>query len=102
MRFARIRAETIASLRAAPDAGEVADDVERDLRVVRAGLDAQVAVAAGGIQRVSRQCRKVGECGRALSGQAESVVEEGRPESDRHGEPRRAEVEGLAGVDRWL
>ena len=53
--------------------------MERDLGSFAAAWTHRSPSRAGGIQRVSRQCRKVGECGRALSGEAESVVEKDGP-----------------------
>ena len=58
------RGAAVAELRPAhrrgaePDAGEVADRVHGDLRVVGAGLHAQVAVAARGVEVVGREVRQ--------------------------------------------
>ena len=47
------------------DPGEVADGVEQDLGVVAAGLHAQIAAAAGRVERVARERRDVDQGGGA-------------------------------------
>ncbi len=89
--------------RAEADPGQVADGVHRDLRVVGAGLDAQVAVGAVDVDVVAREVRELLERLRAPVGQAEPVVavlvdEQGRPEPEGQGEPRRGQADRLAGV----
>ena len=56
------------------DPGEVADRVHRDLRVVGAGLDAQVAVAAVGVEVVGREVRQLAQRRRLAVPQAEPVL----------------------------
>ena len=68
---------------AARQPGEVADRVEGDLRVVRAGLHAEVAAAAGRVEIVAGQRRQRRQRGGPLRREAEAVVEEARPEADR-------------------
>ena len=58
---------------AASDARQVADGVERDLRVVGTRLHHQVAAAAGGLDLVAREARQVDERFRALRRQPEAV-----------------------------
>ena len=53
---------------------EVADGVHGDLRVVGAGLDAQVAVAAGGVERVVGERGQRLERGRPAGGEAEAIL----------------------------
>ena len=79
------------------DAEQVAHRVHGDLRVVRAGLDADVAARAGGVEPVAPECGKVGQLGRAPVGDAELVEERGA-EPDGHRQRRRREVERLTGV----
>ena len=84
--------------RAAREAGQVAHRVHGHLRVVRAGLHAQVAAAAGRVERVPREPGQVGERVRPLRGEAEAGVEQRRPDAEGDGEPGRAVPERLAGV----
>ncbi len=80
--------------------GEVAHRVERDLWVVGAGLDREVAAAPAGLQRIAGERGDLGEGGRAPTGEAEPAIEESRPESHRDRETSRMEAEGLPRVDR--
>jgi hypothetical protein len=74
-----------------PIRAEVADGVHRHLRVVGAGLDAQVAAAAVGVERVAGEVREVHQGLGALARQAEPglavLLEQRRPESDGQGQP---------------
>ena len=72
--------------------------MHRDLRVVGAGLDADVAVAAGRVEVVPDEPGQVLQRGWLAVGEAEPVIEEGRTVADGDGEVRRVEVVGLAGV----
>lgn len=84
------------------DPGEVADGVHRDLRVVRARLDAQVAAAAGRVEIVAGELRQIDERLRAPVLEAEPPLgEQGGTEADGQGEPGRLEPQRLAGVVRW-
>ena len=56
------------------DPGQVAHRVHRDLRVVGARLDADVAAAAGGVEDLVGELRQVGQRGGALVGDAEPVL----------------------------
>ena len=56
------------------DPGQVAHRVHRDLRVVGAGLDAQVPAAAGRVELVAGERRQVGERLRPALGQPEAVA----------------------------
>ena len=69
--------------RAAADPREVAHGVEGDLRVVRAGLDAEVAVAARRVELVAGQGGQVRQRGRPVRREAEAVVEEPGAEAER-------------------
>ena len=91
---------------AAGDAGQVADGVHGDLRVIGAGLDTQVAAAAGRVEGISGEGREVGELVRASAGHCESVDalavgEQGGAEADGEGQPRRRQVQCFTGVLRW-
>ena len=83
------------------ETGEVADHVERHDRVVGAGLDAQVAVAALRIEVRRWQVRQVGERGRTLAGEPEPLVEQARAEPERDGQVCGRRAVRLAGVGRW-
>ena len=84
--------------------GEVADGVEQHLGVVAAGLHAEVATAAGGVEGVAGERRDVGQRGRAGRGQAEAVdpvaLEQRRAHAEGQREPGGVEALGLAGVGR--
>ena len=73
--------------RAEADPGEVADRVHRDLRVVGAGLHAQVAVAARRVEVVGREVRQLAQRGRLAAREPEAVLAVLL-------EQRRAEAEG--------
>lgn len=89
--------------RAAGRPGEVADGMEDHLRIVRAGLDAQVAVGQFRPQDgVAGDGAERGQLGRSTVGQAEPVVEQAGTETDGDGQRMGAEVHRLAGVERWL
>ena len=87
---------------AAADPGEVADGVEGDLRVVGAGLHAEVAAAALGIELVAGQRRELDQRRRALSARpkrsAPSRSKNVGPEAERDRQLRGRQAEGLAGV----
>src|SRR5699024_11528431 len=74
-------------------AGEVADGVHGDVRVVGAGLDAQVAVAAGGVEGVPGEVGERLEGLRPPVGETEPVPalpvdEEGGSEAEGDRQPR--------------
>ena len=76
-----------------------------DLRVVGAGLDAEVAAGALGLQRVALESRQRLEVRGRRDGEAEPVDavgirEQARPEPERDREAARRQAERLAGVDR--
>ena len=74
--------------------------MEGHQRVVRAGLDAEVAADVVGVEVLVRQRRQVGQQRRLLRCQPEAVVEEGRPVADGDGEAAHRRADGLAGVER--
>lgn len=83
------------------DPGQVADGVHRHLRVVRAGLDAQVAAAAGRVQVVAGEPGQIDERVGPLVLQAEPPLGEQRgTEADRQRQPGRFETQRLARVVR--
>ena len=89
--------------RAEADPGQVADRVHRDLRVVGAGLDAEVAVRADRVEVVGREVRQLLERRGPPVGQAEPVLavlvdEQRRPEAERDRQPGRRQPDRLAGV----
>ncbi len=67
------------------------------LWVVRAGLDAQVAAAAGFVEVVARELRQVGQGFGAVVREVE-LPEEGRAEADRERQAGGFEAQGLARV----
>src|SRR6185312_5032964 len=82
-----------------------ADGVHRDLRVVAARLDAEVASDELVLQRINGEVREVDERFGALVCQAEAISpirgsKEGGAESEGDGEPGCGEVERLARVIR--
>ena len=83
LRGARGRGAAEAELRpphddgAAADAGEVADDVEGDLRIVGAGLHAEVAAAARRVERVTGQRGQICKRSRAFARPARSACRTG-------------------------
>ena len=64
---------------AAPDAGEVADRVERDHRVVGARLDAEVAAGPGRLEGVAGEARQLdaARCGRRAASPKRSSKSDG-------------------------
>ena len=87
------------------DAAQVADRVDGDLRVIGAGLDAEVAVAPCGLER--RRPRTAGAARASAAGgdaspnrSAPSLLEQRRPEPDRDRQAAGRQVPGLAGVVR--
>ncbi len=83
--------------------GEVADGVHRDLRVVAARLDAEVAARGGGDELLAGEGRELDERCRPVRGDAEAVAaprvgEEGRTEPEGDREAGGGEAERLAGV----
>ncbi len=87
------------------DPGQVADRVHRHLRVVGAGLDAEVAAGELRLQRVAGELRQLGQGGGPTVGEAEAVppvgvAEQRRPEADGEGELRGRQAERLTGVVR--
>ncbi len=89
---------------AAGDPGQVSDRVEGDLRIVGAGLDAQVAVGAGRVELVARQRAERRERPRPPRREAEAVApvlqEDARAQPERDREARRRQADGLASVLR--
>ena len=88
---------------AAGDANQVTNRVEGHLRVVSAGLDAQVAVAALRFQRVPGHVRDAHERLGQLAGETEAVLavlvdKEATSQAEGNGQVRGGEVHGLAGV----
>ena len=82
---------------------QVADGVEDDLRVVGAGLDAQVAAGDRlAHHRIPWNDTQRPQRSREVPGQAEPVVEHGGAEPNRDGQRVRPEVHRLAGVLRRL
>ena len=75
--------------------------MERDLRVVGAGLDAEVAARLRRIELIALELGEVDQLGRALRGEPVAVVEDARAESERQREPGRSEPSCLARVIRW-
>ena len=65
-----------------PEPHQVAHRVHRHLRVVGAGLDAEVAARARRVEVVAEERREVLQRRRPAVGQPEPVVEQGRPEAD--------------------
>ncbi len=85
------------------DAREVADRVDGDLRVVGAGLHAQVAAGARRVEVVGREVRQRLERRRPPVGEAEPVaavlgLEERRSEPEGEREPGGRQADRLAGV----
>ncbi len=74
--------------------------MHRDLRVVGAGLDDEVAVAAHRVDDVAGEVGEVHQRLGASRGEPEPVVEQRRPEADSEGQPVRGDVERLTGVVR--
>ena len=74
--------------------------MERHLRVVRAGLDADVPAGLCGVELVLLEAGKISQLGWPLAGEAEAVVEQPRAEADREGEPGRVETTSFTGVVR--
>ena len=80
--------------RAEADPGQVADRVHGDLRVVRAGLDAEVAVRLLRVEHVGREVRQRAQRLRLPVGEAEAVLavlvaEERRTEAEGDRQPAR-------------
>jgi hypothetical protein len=73
--------------------------VERDLRIVGAGLDAEISVRLVRVELVEREVRDVGQLGRPLRRQADLVEQRGA-EPERQRQARRGEPGRLAGVGR--
>jgi len=87
------------------DAGEVADGVDGDLRVVGAGLDAEVTAASMRVELVGREVRQLAQFLRLLLRQAETILavaraEQGGAEAERDRQAGRAEPVGLTRVGR--
>ncbi len=103
--YGRSRAATSARRPAEGDPGQVADRVHRDLRIVGAGLDAQVAVGPGRVEVVGREVRQPLAAPRAAGRRARSgpcrlVAEQRGPEAEGDGQPGRRQPDRLAGVVR--
>jgi hypothetical protein len=86
-----------------PDPRQVADGVHRDLGVLRARLDAEVAARPRRVEPVAGEVRQVGEGLGTAVGEAEAVAavvvaEQARPEPERDGEAARRQAHGLPGV----
>ena len=87
----------------APDAGQVAHGVEGDLRVVGAGLHAEVAAAARRLELVAGQrAAGLSSGGPARPGRSDPrrPVEQRRAEAEGDRQARRPQAERLAGVHR--
>ena len=79
--------------------GQVADRVEGDLGIVRAGLHAEVAAAFFSVQLVGGQRRDLAQRRRPLAGEAEPALgEETGAEAEGDGQSRSQEADRLAGV----
>ena len=80
-------------------AGEVADRVERHLRVVRRrpGRRCRRPTRRGRAGRAAKSGRSASSA-RPLRGEPVAVVEQPRAEAEREREPGRVETAGLAGV----
>ena len=94
---------TLTTPGAEPD--QVADGVHGDLRVVGAGLDAQVAAADRGVELVAGERRQLDQRRGTAGGQAEAVGavggrEQRGTEPDGQREPGRGQPDRLAGVVR--
>ena len=105
LRAARRRRAAEAELRpahhdaATAEARQVAHRVERDLRVVGAGLDAEVAAALRRVERVLGERRQLLQRGGALALEAEAaLLEQRRADAERDREPRRRQPDRLARV----
>jgi len=72
--------------------------VDRHLRIVRAGLDAQVAAGPGRVEVVAPESRQLLQRCRTAVSEPEPVVEQRRSEPDGHRQPRRGKPVRLAGV----
>src|SRR5581483_5138527 len=81
----------------ATDAGEVADGVEGDLRVVGAGLDGEIAVRPLGLELVAGKAR---ERTQGLRTREAEALEERGAEAERQRQARGTQADCLAGVDR--
>lgn len=87
------------------EAGEVADGVHRNLRVVRAGLHAEIAAGDPRFNEVVDHLRQRLELLRQLPGEAEAIdpvlrEKQAAAEAEGEGEPGGAVIGGLAGVSR--
>ena len=86
------------------DPREVPDGVHRDLRIVRARLDAEVTTALRRIQCVARELREIHKRSGTLVGQTECGTlrsgKQRRTEPEREGEPTRGKSQCFAGVIR--
>ena len=82
-------------------AREVADGVERDLRVVGAGLDAEVAAGAVRVELVAGEAGRAGRAPAAAGAPSPKRPrrEDAGPEAEGDREPRGRQAERLAGVD---
>ena len=89
--------------RAEADAGQVAHGVHGDLRVVGAGLDAEVAAGPRRVEEVAREVRQLAQrvglpVGDAEAVAAVGVAEQRRAEAEGDRQAARRQVERLAGV----
>ncbi len=84
------------------DPGEVPDRVHRHLRIIGAGLHAEIAVTPFGLQGVAREWRQIRQGRRTQRPKPEPVdtilLEEPRAEADGHRQPARRQVERLPRV----
>ncbi|CAB4914100.1 unannotated protein [freshwater metagenome] len=88
-----------------PDPGQVADGVHGHLRVVGAGLDAQVPAADRRVDQVAGEAGQLDQRRGLPVGDAEPVrpvggAEQGGPEPDGQRQPGRRQTQRLAGVVR--
>lgn len=74
--------------------------MDRDLRIVGAGLDGDVATAARRIEVVGGKVRQIHQRGGPEVGEAEAVVEQRRSETDGEGQPGGRKVQCFTGVAR--
>ena len=80
------------------ESGQIANSVKRDLRVIRARLDADVTARAGGVELVARERRQLGQGGGTLVGEPIATIEEPGAEAECQRHVRRSETLGFARV----
>lgn len=79
--------------------------MDGDLRVVRAGLDAQVAARPLRVEVVTREVGQGPQCRRPARRKSEAIIpvvgKQTEAESEGEGQPRRSQAVCLAGVLGW-